>query len=337
MKRDKKVIGKGGQKETNNLHLGGGFKYSVAILAQVLAQGPSRGEAELAKPLKGSWGFLFAMEVFQSWGDLQYGDSWSGVLSTLVHYNNGDVLGTTVHRPARRVLIQGGKMEPTAEFLVLEAKVVQVSPLVICEVGDNGFVTPIPVCQAHHLHAVVELCSGMGLFSSMATVASLGVKLGVDLNPSWEGLFRELHPSADFVASEVGNMQVVRHMAGMDLFHPIIVAGISCQPHSRAGDQRGMQDNRSRSLPDVLRLMWFVQCPLGILECVPEIWQNAEAQKMLHDFCAATGYQLTQQVLHLSDFLPTRRSRWFAVLASPAIGFMTIPCQKRKNNNVLLM
>ena len=182
------------------------------------------------------------MEVFQSWDSLQYGDSWSGVLTTVVRLDNGDVLGTTAHRPPKQVLIRGHHQEFSHEFLVIEAKVVQVSPILTCEIGETSVVAPVPVCQAHHLHAVVELCSGMGVFSSMATVVSMGVKVGIGQNPKWESLFRQLHPGAEFLACEVGNMKAVRYLVAHNLFHPVIVAGVSCQPHSQAGDKMGMKD-----------------------------------------------------------------------------------------------
>ena len=266
------------------------------------------------------------MAVFQSWESLQHGDSWSGILTTIVGLENGDIIGSSNNGPSKRkVIIRGADSQPHGCFLVLEAKVVEVSPILVCEVGEASVITAVPVCNSNHLDAVVELCSGMGVFSSMATLGSLRVRLGIDHNPKWQELFCKLHPDADFVACEVGDIKAVKSMIERGLFHPVVIAGISCQPHSRLGDQQGMKDIRSRSLPDVLRTMWYVQCPLGILECVPEIWQNAEAQQILREFCEATGYQLTQQVLHLSDFMPTRRSRWFAVLASPAMGFLSIP------------
>ena len=108
------------------------------------------------------------------------------------------------------------------------------------------------------------------------------------------------------------------------------LAGVSCQPHSLGGDQRGMADPRSASLPKALHTSWCLQCPITVLECVPGLLHDKAAQELLRSFCQSTGSCLTQAVLCLSDSWSAKRDRWFAVLSSPVIGPVSIPAMPKR-------
>ena len=257
---------------------------------------------------------------------LHFGDSWKGVVNTLVIFEDGNVLGTTVDRPSKQVLIKGlqGNI-PSGVFVVVAAKIVQVQPLLICEIGDGSLCCQMPPCSSHHLDAVVELCSGAGFFSSMAGHVDLHTVLGVDMNPRWASLFTTLHEDAEFMVGSCGDEHVVKAMLNKGIVHPVLLAGIACQPYSRAGDGRGMNDCRAQSLPQTLQTAWCVQAPIVVLECVPEIQQNEEVQSMLRAFVASTGYCMTQQILRLSNAWCAKRDRWFAILSFPALGEIHVP------------
>jgi hypothetical protein len=103
-------------------------------------------------------------------------------------------------------------------------------------------------------------------------------------------------------------------------FYCMLAAGVSCNAHSQLG---GMDDPRSSSLPKTLNLGWLLQSVVILLECVPQMMQDAQVQAMLTSFARSTGYRLTQTVLRLSDAWVSRRDRWFALLMAPALG----PCE----------
>ena len=266
------------------------------------------------------------MVGLQKWEDLQFGDTWSGVVHTLVRFGDGAILGNSCDRSSRKVVVRNANLDPNVtDFVVINAKVLQVNPMSICEVGLTSMVVPMPPCEECHFEAVVELCSGLGVFSSMAPKVSLNLKVGVVQNGKWENLFKVLHPESQFVQGNIEDVEVTKKLLAQGLVHPILLAGISCQPHSQAGDKKGMADPRSNSLPAALQCIWLTQSPLAILECVPDIGQNKEAQSLLNEFCKSTGYMLTQQIINLQNSFPTRRSRWFAVLSCPMIGPVHIP------------
>ena len=261
------------------------------------------------------------MMVPQNWDDKQFGDSWSGVVRILVRFEDGAILGHTLDLPSRKIIVRNANSDPGMnDLVVINAKVLQVSPLSICEVGLHSMAISMPPVEERHFDAVVELCSGLGVFSSMAPKVSMHPIIGIDQNGKWEKLFLGMHPNAQFIQGDIDDLEITKKLLSQGVIHPTIVAGVSCQPHSQAGDQKGMN-----SLPAALQCIWLTQSPLAIVECVPEIGQNADAQQLIQAFSKATGYVITQQVINLQNCFPTRRSRWFAVISSQMIGPIHIP------------
>lgn len=269
------------------------------------------------------------MSVFPDVATMQFGDSWMGILHTLVIFEDGVIMGVTAHKPQMQVVVKGlHGISGDSVFGIYNAKVQQVNPLIV-EVGESSRYFPVPPCSDKHLRSVVELCSGAGVFSSMSKHVGLEVAMGVDKNPKWSQLFLSFHHGSKFVVGEVGDQHVLEELLTHDKLHPLLLAGVACQPHSRAGDKLGVLDPRADSLPQTLRLAWMVQSPLIVLECVAEIQDNQDVQQLLHAFCQATGYVLTQKVLHLSECWCTRRTRWFACLVSPVLGPLDIPAMPK--------
>lgn len=270
------------------------------------------------------------MAIFPDIASLQYGSSWSGVVNTLVVFEDGGILGKANFEGGHTILVKGitDRNVPTT-FVILEAKVVQVSPMVICEVGESSSYFPGGPQHATQMMRVVELCSGIGVFSHMATYVGLKPALGVDHNQRWANLYAKLH-ECEFAVGECDDPAIVRKMLACGLQGCILLAGISCQPHSRAGDKLGMADPRARSLPQVLKVAWLLGAPIFVLECVPEIQANATVQKILSDFASKTGMQVSQQILRLSDSWCTRRDRWFAVFSLKSFPIIAIPAMPQQ-------
>ena len=70
----------------------------------------------------------------------------------------------------------------------------------------------------------------------------------------------------------------------------ILSGGIACQPWSLLGDQREMSDDRSRSMPGMLRAIHFLQIPLAVMECTPAVLQSKEEQDILRKICIRNRY-----------------------------------------------
>ena len=163
----------------------------------------------------------FAMDVFPDWGNLQHGDSISLVVQLMVRCDNQSIV-TTLERPCRQVCVIGTFPSTDATtFCVLDAKVVQVKPLTV-ELGGASTVCPVPACDRKQLNQVIELCCGIGAFSSVCHPLGMNVVAGVDTNPVWSPLFAACHEgSAVFLHSECGEIDLVRRLLALDGLEPL--------------------------------------------------------------------------------------------------------------------
>ena len=261
------------------------------------------------------------MDIFPNWNELAVGDTISFVAKTIVLNNQGRHLVCPIDSPSRRVVVIGELPQVSDTFTFLGVKVVTNQSFVGCRLPDASHALPIPPCLGDDLKMVVELCSGMGAFSSVSKLLGCHLLAGVDQNPIWEGLFKAVHQEdSEFLVGDIGDPEIVKRLHWLGATHAITLAGISCQPYSTAGDRLGFKDARSQSLPKALLTAWLLQSPICVLECVDGIRQYPEVAKLLDAFCKTTGFCMTEKVLHLDQVWCTKRTRWFAILTSPVLG-----------------
>ncbi len=266
------------------------------------------------------------MYVFPPWESLAIGDLISFVARTVVLDNHGKHLFIPVDSPLVKVVIIGELSSMAETYSFLDVRVTSVDGLVCCSLDCASHVLPIAPCVGEDMRLIVELCSGMGAFSSVASKLGCHVLAGVDQNPCWEHLFASLHDGgSQFLISDISGAQIVKQLHEIGATHATFLAGISCQPYSTAGDNRGFSDSRSQSLPKALQTMWLLQAPICILECVEGIQNHREVEALIQEFCQKAGYCCTQKVLHLDQIWCAKRSRWFAILSSKMIGPVTLP------------
>lgn len=265
------------------------------------------------------------MEIFPQWDKIQFGEKVSFVGQLLVSGTGLSVMAT-LDKPCRRILVKGSLPDPAVlTWTVLEATVCEVSPLTI-DISGETTLFPVPPCDRTKLNQVIELCCGIGAFSSVCAPLGLHALAGVDSNPKWTSLYASLHSSqSHFIQGDCGSLSVLRQLLGLGGMHSIFLSGVSCQPFSIAGDRRGLLDPRSSSLPSSLRAAWLAQAPILVLECTPEIKNDPGVQAMLKQYQGATGCYVSQQLVALQDVWCTKRDRWFAVLSAAPLGPIPIP------------
>ena len=276
-------------------------------------------------------GIWLAMDVFPKWDALTVGDTISFVARTIVLNNQGRHLVCPIDCPTVRVVIEGELPQTADTFSFLGVQVVTTNQFVCCRLADASHALPIAACVGDDLKLVVELCSGVGAFSSVSKLLGCHVIAGVDQNPKWEGLFKELHQEESrFLIGDIADLEIVKQLHWLGATHATILAGVSCQPYSKAGDGLGFKDVRSQSLPKALFTTWLLQSPICILECVEGIRQHPEVIRLLDSFCKTAGYHWTEKVLHLDHVWCAKRTRWFAVVSSKILGPIEIhdfpPC-----------
>lgn len=227
-------------------------------------------------------------------------------------------------RQAAKIWVKG--ILPAGPSLcLLDVQVSAVGPVVL-EVQSQSVVVPVPTCRLSDVTCVLELCCGLGAFTSGLSRLHLNVVAGVDENPVWQSLFTKLHGKhAHFIHGDINSGATLRRLVDGGYFHCIVAAGVHCQPFSRMGDKKGMLDVRSQSLPKALATSWTLQAVIVLLECVPGVMSDAGFQGVLRQFVHQTGYKLTQMVLHLQDSWCSRRDRWFGCLVAPIMSPLSIP------------
>ena len=302
------------------------FRVAGAVISgfvSPVAQSPTSGGAVPAEiePVL----IMVSREGFLPWKSLRIGDNFDVVASLMVEHanTNAESLYRTMDKQGVIMRVQGvASHHPSCLFLGLQ--VVSLSPFVVC-VGPSSIVLPVPNCTSSALTNVVELCCGIGGFSSVAEHVGLRTVAGVDQNGIWGPLFRSMHSSnPEFIQCDVGDQaNLLPILSKLGLHFAVYLAGVNCQPFSALGDGLGMQDQRATSLGKSLKTAWLMQASVILLECVPQVMQNAAFQKELQVFCQATGYVLTQQVIALSNCWAARRDRWYGFLTAPALA----PCQ----------
>ena len=262
--------------------------------------------------------------LLMDWSALKVGLRTNMVLNVICHDRDGNKnLVQTADRRGLKLWVMGRL--PKSEIVAgVDLLVTSLYPMQLLIDGTSVLV-PVPVCDRRSLLQVVELCSGLGGFSSVASRVGFTPRSGVDQNGIWRSLFESLHPGADFVCGDLVDSGVLAQLLQRDLFHGILLSGVSCQPHSILGDRRGMADPRAQSLPKTLLIAWMLQSAVLVLECTPEVLRDAQAQEMLRQFSLATGYKLTQSILKLGNSWCSRRDRWIAILTAPVLQICDLP------------
>ena len=264
------------------------------------------------------WG---VMVISPNWSKLSTGDTIDVVVKAVaLGIPNNCNLVRTLDHSGRWIQIQGTMGFSADHYVCLGLVISEVGTKVVVTQSDSTIIRPLPPPDASSFDKIVEMCCGLGAWSSIANEVALQVVAGVDHNPKWGPLFTQMHPGAHFLTGDLADRKVLCDLHDLGAARAITLAGVSCQPHSRAGDRRGMQDSRSVSLPRAILAGWMLQSPIIVLECVPEIAQDKDAQAILQAACQEGGYHLRQKVLHLQDLWCARRDRWFCVLSALPIG-----------------
>eukprot|EP00434_Breviolum_minutum_P006746 symbB.v1.2.005950.t2/scaffold351.1/size221948/1 len=270
-------------------------------------------------------GVVFPMEVFTNWGELHEDDRINVVATPLILANNGNHLFRTMETPCKEFVVRGDIPVDGGSFAMIGLKVRVIHPVTVCCIDEQTGIFPIQPCQMADMYNIVELCAGMGAFSATAGHCGFRVIAGVDHNDKWKSLFEAGHAGAKFIHGDCASPDAMKELFRLKASHAMVLSGIACQPHSRGGDKLGMMDSRSSSLHRSLQMSWILQSPITILECVPDVMDNQEFQKVLHEYGVATGCHIRQRVLKLSNFWPAKRDRWYACITASILGPIDVP------------
>ena len=172
---------------------------------------------------------------------------------------------------------------------------------------------------------IIEVCSGIGAVGQGFKKAGVSTVLYNNWNETFCKWLAIKHADVPIVQGDLFENNTIAKIADAIQGRSMLSGGFSCQPFSGLGDRKQEKDSRSRSLPGLLRLGYFLRCPVIIAECTKEVKQSEWAQALLKVFCDRTGYVINQQILDLHGLWPSTRTRWWACIALPYLGVTSIP------------
>ena len=171
---------------------------------------------------------------------------------------------------------------------------------------------------------IVETCSGLGAVGKGFAACGATTCCFNDHNPEFHKWLQFHTKTPSILGNLVDHSTIQQIRAEIQGAH-ILSSGISCQPFSRMGDRKEHGDPRSESFPGTLALSYYLGSLAVILECTSEAMESEWVQTTLHRYAAETGHTLSQKILNLHPSWPGKRTRWWAVLAHPALDFGQIP------------
>eukprot|EP00438_Fugacium_kawagutii_P018208 Skav230730 [mRNA] locus=scaffold401:508803:509432:- [translate_table: standard] len=178
--------------------------------------------------------------------------------------------------------------------------------------------------HAVHVHNYVELCAGGGFSSIGFRQVGFTPRCAVEQQPKLADLHARLRPNVPVVTADITHDHTARLIWEHCPEPGTVMAGISCQPYSRGGLQRGGADSRAATLPATLRLTHLLQAPALVIECVTQAKTDAYVQQHVQALVQQLGYVITDCELKLEDMWSAHRHRWWLVATKASLGCVPV-------------
>ena len=258
----------------------------------------------------------FLMDLEPPWPSLTEGDLVDFKAKLIIHDPEGDKhLFKSVLTNKFMVVIGALPNLPTFSFL--KSRVVQVHPRLTIDVSDSfNLGHPTPSCGFYD--KAVETCAGGGFMGEGLLTCGISIQACNDLQEELCA-FQVRQGQKNVCAGDIGSPEVLKAIHSVAEPSAIVSGGFSCQPWSRLGDKKGLQDARSSSLGKILKAAHWLEARTILLECVTAAGADQQVGDLLRDFCCQTGFKMTTQDLHLETILPTKRSRWWCVISDASV------------------
>ena len=177
---------------------------------------------------------------------------------------------------------------------------------------------------AASIPALVEICAGLGGSSFGLEFAGFKLLAAVEWMPKLAELHSSMRPNIPVIVGDIGQSLTLRQLNDVCIGPFSVMAGVSCQPYSRAGSQGGSADPRSNTIPATCRLCHLFQVPILVLECVVPAKSNLYVRQHLNAL-KHLGYRILECVLQLEQIWTANRQRWWVVACHPQLGIVDLP------------
>ena len=254
------------------------------------------------------------------WGSLAMGAVVDVVAQVLVQ---GD-LSVCKSLPSGRVFRMHGIQKGYERVSIMKATVNHSHLGLMLEANSNTRVLHVPALTEDDILNLVEPCSGLGALGVGAAYAGWKSILVNDVQASILQLAGD-YSEATQVLGDISDDDTIWKLWNLHPRRSAMGFGFACQPFSKLGDQRGGQDDRSKSLTGGLRAAWLMHSPVIVMECVADAASSSFVRKEIQKFVQSTGYNQSDQILELSSMWPCARRRWWMVLTAGFMGKVTVP------------
>ena len=171
--------------------------------------------------------------------------------------------------------------------------------------------------HSEDVNDIIDVCSGYAVMTAGYHLLHCKVRCHVEINPRYAAWLRTR--KTPVIEGDIDSPEVQVQLIPYTERPCILTGGFACQPFSQLGDQRQQMDPRARSFEGMVTACYLFQPAAMILECTKEAMTSTWVQSTLHNFCQLTGYSFQQQVCHLHEFWPAKRTRWWAIIAHPYV------------------
>lgn len=174
------------------------------------------------------------------------------------------------------------------------------------------------------LFRIVDACAGIGAVAAGYDACKAQVLCHLEANPKFH---QWLHSKTKVpcIRGDITDRRAVAEVAKHTPVSHTLSTGISCQPFSRLGDGKQGKDPRSASFPGALLMGYFLGSLAFLLDCTQEAMDSEWIQNQLMSFEKQIKHHVCQNVLHLHELWPAKRTRWWAIIAHPALAIQSIP------------
>ena len=288
----------------------------------------SRSRAELAESREGCFAMVDLLKLEPEWKLISSGQRVDFLAETIIWdpLQSRTLVRTAIHR--RFVVIEGPLRQASA-FSILNGVLTDATLGLRIRVDANSRVLHHSGCTLPDMWNVSEICSGIGAMSDGIITAGGCIQNKNELRAP----LIDFQKRQGFYKLAEGNIGTTEVLAEFFDLHPqstMMVAGFNCQPWSKLGDQRQLDDPRSMSLVYALRTAFYSRSHGLMLECVSEAGTDPHVLDLLNTWCKLTGYRMCTTNLKLEDFWTSRRNRWWCLLLNPSapmIDLLPLPKQ----------
>ena len=218
----------------------------------------------------------------------------------------------------RQFLCLQGELPDAVAYTLIDAVIADLTGGVRLALNEGSKVLCHQIPTHQIFHNAAETCAGLGLLGHGLKANGMTIQVSNELREPLIAM-QIRQGKQHFVQGDIHDPHTLAKMHAVCPDSCLLAAGFSCQPWSKLGDGKKMDDQRSDTLEGVLKAGFLLRSWGILLECVTETGVDKNVQQILDAFCKLTHYRCSTVNLKLEHLMPARRHRWWCLLLSPVL------------------